>query len=39
MFGYLDFAMITFAFVMAVINAIAVFLMIWFICRSMNNDN
>lgn len=34
----IDFAMITFALVTAVLNAVAFLLLVWFIYRSMNND-
>lgn len=39
MIDVIDFAMVTFALVTAVINAVMVLLLMWFIYRSMNNDD
>ena len=38
MIDVIDFAIITFALVTAVLNAVVVLLLMWFIYRSMNND-
>jgi uncharacterized membrane protein YeaQ/YmgE (transglycosylase-associated protein family) len=39
MIDVIDFAIITFALVTAVLNAVVVLLLMWFIYRSMNNDD